>query len=285
MEIINILSDEEIEIIKLKLINLLKIIINKYNGGEVSSINYREALNINNSNSYLIKLYLSNKDINKQKDVLLNDDVLDIYNKSIDNMVKLYNKVKLFYNVVFKNNIIDTKNYYYNSTLYDGIECFFKKYNYSYDSTNYIVTIDYNTYVKRTNCLGIEFIYDYLVKINYENIFCKKFNNIDIFLKSVYPNYIDLPINIFEVVLTKVIILEYLNKDIYKLDSDVDVNILYNDYYDIDKYVFNLNKCYDKIINNLDLDKNTYNYLLLCKKSIINSIIFNTKNNTLDKIV
>lgn len=285
MEIINILSDEEIEIIKLKLVNLLKIIINKYNGGEVSSINYREALNINNSNSYLIKLYLSDKDINEQKDILLNDDVLDIYNKSIDNIVKLYNKVKLFYNVVFKNNIIDTKNYYYNSTLYDGIECFFKKYNYSYDSTNYIVTIDYNTYVKRTNYLGIEFIYDYLVKINYENIFCKKFNNIDNFLKSVYSNYIDLPINIFEIVLIKVIILEYLNKDIYKLDSEVEVNILYNDYYDIDKYVFNLNKCYDKIINNLDLDKNTYNYLLLCKKSIINSMVFNTKNNTLDKIV
>ena len=125
---------------------------------------------------------------------------------------------KIFYNTIFKNNMINTKNYYYNSTLYEGINIFFKKYNYSYDSTNYIITVDYNTYILKSNYLGIEFINDYLSK-------------------------------------------------------------------NIDNYILILNNCYDKVINNLNLNKDTYNYLLLCKKDIINNIVFHTKNNTLDMIV
>lgn len=70
MEIINLLSDKELEIIKLKLLYLLKYKINKYNNNLVSSISYNEAVNINNSNIYVIKLYLSDKNINEQKDIL-----------------------------------------------------------------------------------------------------------------------------------------------------------------------------------------------------------------------
>lgn len=70
MEIINLLSDKELKIIKLKLLYLLKYKINKYNNNLVSSISYNEAVNINNSNIYVIKLYLSDKNINEQKDIL-----------------------------------------------------------------------------------------------------------------------------------------------------------------------------------------------------------------------
>lgn len=70
MEIINLLNDKELEIIKLKLLYLLKYKINKYNNNLVSSISYNEAVNINNSNIYVIKLYLSDKNINEQKDIL-----------------------------------------------------------------------------------------------------------------------------------------------------------------------------------------------------------------------
>ena len=70
MEIINLLSDKELEIIKLKLLYLLKYKINKYNNNLVSSISYNEAVNINNSNTYVIKLYLCDKNINEQKDIL-----------------------------------------------------------------------------------------------------------------------------------------------------------------------------------------------------------------------
>lgn len=70
MEIINLLSDKELKIIKLKLLYLLKYKINKYNNNLVSSISYNEAVNINNSNIYVIKLYLCDKNINEQKDIL-----------------------------------------------------------------------------------------------------------------------------------------------------------------------------------------------------------------------
>ena len=78
MEIINLLSDKELEIIKLKLLYLLKYKINKYNNNLVSSISYNEAVNINNSNIYVIKLYLCDKNINEQKNVIININVIMI---------------------------------------------------------------------------------------------------------------------------------------------------------------------------------------------------------------
>lgn len=83
MEIINLLSDKELEIIKLKLLYLLKYKINKYNNNLVSSISYNEAVNINNSNTYVIKLYLSDKNINEQKDII-NNIVFHTKNNTLD---------------------------------------------------------------------------------------------------------------------------------------------------------------------------------------------------------
>ena len=86
MEIINVLSDKELEIIKLKLLYLLKYKINKYNNNLVSSISYNEAVNINNSNIYVIKLYLSDKNINEQKDII-NNIVFHTKNNTLDMIV------------------------------------------------------------------------------------------------------------------------------------------------------------------------------------------------------
>lgn len=86
MEIINLLSDKELEIIKLKLLYLLKYKINKYNNNLVSSISYNEAVNINNSNTYVIKLYLCDKNINEQKDII-NNIVFHTKNNTLDMIV------------------------------------------------------------------------------------------------------------------------------------------------------------------------------------------------------
>ena len=86
MEIINLLSDKELEIIKLKLLYLLKYKINKYNNNLVSSISYNEAVNINNSNIYVIKLYLCDKNINEQKDII-NNIVFHTKNNTLDMIV------------------------------------------------------------------------------------------------------------------------------------------------------------------------------------------------------
>lgn len=86
MEIINLLSDKELEIIKLKLLYLLKYKINKYNNNLVSLISYNEAVNINNSNIYVIKLYLSDKNINEQKDII-NNIVFHTKNNTLDMIV------------------------------------------------------------------------------------------------------------------------------------------------------------------------------------------------------
>ena len=87
MEIINLLSDKELEIIKLKLLYLLKYKINEQNNNLVSLISYNEAVNINNSNIYVIKLYLSDKNINEQKDII-NNIVFHTKNNTLDMIVQ-----------------------------------------------------------------------------------------------------------------------------------------------------------------------------------------------------
>ena len=78
----------------------------------------------------------------------------------------------MFYNTIFKNNLIKTNNYFYNTTLKEGIKAFFKIYNFSYDACNINITADYEP-LNRPNLYGIEFISKYLEYINYENIFVR----------------------------------------------------------------------------------------------------------------
>lgn len=128
-----------------------------------------------------------------------------------------YKKTRFFYYAVFVNNIIKTDNYFYNSTLKEGIKSFFSNYNISYDAMNLVVTIDYTPLMGRPGSCGVLFVSEYLRWINYENVFCQKFTNKKIcsLLRHVYLNYEEMPINICEIVLIYIVILEFLGKNIF----------------------------------------------------------------------
>lgn len=90
--------------------------------------------NINDSNIFTLCLYLKEFNIYDGINMLLDDEIISLYNKSYSNLIKYINKTKIFYRVVFLKNMIKTNNYYYNSTLNEGIKSFFKLYNSSYYS-------------------------------------------------------------------------------------------------------------------------------------------------------
>ena len=161
--------------INLKLYHLLKIILKKYTGELNYTISISEAKLINNSNIYLLGLYLKNKDIITSLKALTNKNLLSLYDKSKEYLISLVNKTKLFYNTIFKNNILNVDNYFYNITINEGITSFFKNYNTSYETDNHLINLDYNPYLKMTNLYGIEYISKVLEYLNYENIFCSKF--------------------------------------------------------------------------------------------------------------
>ena len=172
----NLISQNEYDFIINKIIELLEFKVKKYTAGLTNSILIRELKSINISNLYVLGLYLKNRLIEESIIILLSEDIIELYTKSRKELEKRIEKIKLFYNVVVLNNLVNTDNYFYNATLKQGIKGFFKLYNPDYMAYNINITVDYELFLFRPNSKGIEFIEEYLKYINIENIFCQKFD-------------------------------------------------------------------------------------------------------------
>ncbi|MGN1337316.1 MAG: DUF6179 domain-containing protein [Candidatus Coprovivens sp.] len=281
-----IISKEEYEGILFKFISLLSILIKKYTGELSSSVKIEVAKNINNSNLWVIGLYLKTRKLNESIDILKNKDIVETYNYGKMILDDYISKTKFFYSMI-KNNFIKNDNYFYNSTLKDGIQGFFKIYNESYDAKNICITADYEVFLERPKLYGIEFINKYLEYINYENTFCKKFNNEKIvdLLKKVYKKYEDLPINIFEIVFITSLLCEYQNLKILDLDVDkIDIQSIYDDF-DTNRECFenNLKVSFMKLKDELFLKDNYY--LNNCFNKLLMNIIFACDSKTLENLL
>ena len=246
----NLISQNEYDFIINKIIELLEFKVKKYTADLTNSILTRKLKSINISNLYVLGLYLKNRLIEESIIILLSEDIIELYTKSRKELEKKIEKIKLFYNVVILNNLVNTDNYFYNATLKQGIKGFFKLYNPDYMAYNINITVDYELFLFRPNSKGIEFIEEYLKYINIENIFCKKFD-------YVLSNK-DLPISIYEMVFTKAII---------ENTNGFDRNSLLKAYQMLKE---------EKKLNNEYYDNSAV--------IIIDKIIFNYKNNTLEQI-
>ncbi len=269
-----VINNEQYEQIGLKFLNLLSFTIKKYTGELTSSVPISKAKNINTSNLYIIGLFLKGFSLDVATKLLLDEDIFVLYEQGISEIDKLINKTKLFYSTIFLNNLVSNDNYFYNSTLKDGITGFFKVYNRSYDAHNIFINVDYEPFLPRPRLQGIEFISRYLEMINYENVFCNRFDTKKI-LEKISPNYRELPINIFEIVLTFIIVSEYLNQDI----DNFDIERLYNDFeLNEELYIENLNNSYNCLKEKLSLNE----YIDSSSKIVIKKIVNSTRNKSLD---
>lgn len=274
------------ENIIMKLIQLLSFQIKRYTGDMTSSVPISVAKNLNASNLWIIGFYLKDKSIDESIDNLINKDINYLFECSKKKLNLIINKTKMFYNTIFLNNIIEIDNYFYNATLKDGIKGFFKLYNYSYDAHTITISVDYETCIGRPNLYGIEFINKYLEFINYENIFCNKFNNIDKMLQKIYNKYQDMPINIFENVLIMSVVLEYFNKNNFDLDVLIDVEKLYAEFSENeDLYVQNLNYSYNKLITKMNISGKMKEYIDKCFEKILKKIVLATKCSNLELLL
>lgn len=281
-----LITVNDYENIIMKLIQLLSFQIKRYTGDMTSSVPVSVAKNLNTSNLWIIDFYLKDKSIDESIDNLINKDINYLFECSKKKLNLIINKTKMFYNTIFLNNIIEIDNYFYNATLKDGIKGFFKLYNYSYDAHTITISVDYETCIGRPNLYGIEFINKYLEFINYENIFCNKFNNIDKMLQKIYNKYQDMPINIFENVLIMSVVLEYFNKNNFDLDVLIDVEKLYAEFSENENlYVQNLNYSYNKLINKMNISGKMKEYIDKCFEKILKKIVLATKCSNLELLL
>lgn len=278
-----IISYEEMNKILSKLLELLHYKCSHYNS-LVSTIKIEKLKSINESNMFTLGLYLKEYNVYDGINILLNEDIFSLYDKSYSIMIDYFNRTRMFYYVVFLKNMIKTSNYFYNSTLNDGVKSFFKIYNSSYNSNEIMITVDYECALERPNLSGIEFINKYLEYINYENVFCRMFNyeNIELMLKKKYINYEDIVINIFSDVFLIALLLKYSCENIYTLNIDlIDIDKMYSDA-DIK------NKLYDSFINlknEFNFDDKVNDYLEIYYSKIIKTIMYFLENKNIESLV
>lgn len=211
------LDEEDRMLIEIKMWNLLSKHTERYTMGDSTSVPIEVAEELLNSICFSIELEL--RGLNKQKEVLLGEDISDLLKASwskIDSMIEVGKKLV----EEVKENSPHIENISYNDTLKD-IEEFFKKYDYRFFAHKIDCSIDYQLSNPVSEKLqGIEYINEYLKSLLIENEFCKHFDkdNVICILNSYCLDYKGLLINIFEPILTNAVGLYILGADILSLE-------------------------------------------------------------------
>lgn len=214
------INDEDIKNMQIQIFELLDERVYKYNGTESSSIRKETMEQINTSNYYTISLYLKTfKNPDDPVNMLKTKGLKAAYYNGRKRIDRLLNIIKVMY-IKVKQNKLKTKNTTYNNTILGGIQGFLKIYDPDFNAQDMKITADYPLY---NNLIGkqegVEFINKYVNSLYIENQFCNLFpsENIEHLLNGYSPEYEDLVINIFEIVLLEAIACKLVGRDIKDL--------------------------------------------------------------------
>lgn len=211
------ISDEEKDMIKLKLWILLGKITERYTMGDSSSVPIEIAEELLKSICFLLKREINNPEVLSK---LLKDEELEgLFKNFYCDMEDDIKRCKELLEEVIRNST-GIENISYNDTVIE-IGKGLKVYDYSFFAHEIPCSIDYQISNPVSEELkGIDFLNEYLKRLLFENKFCNNFNkeNIIGILNSYCSDYNGLLINIFEPVLTNAIGLEILEDNIFKLE-------------------------------------------------------------------
>ncbi len=217
----DMISDEDIKNMQIQIFELLDERVYKYNGTESSSIRKEIMEQINTSNYYTISLYLKTfKNPDDAVNMLKTKGLKEAYYNGRKRINRLLNIIKVMY-IKVKQNKLKTKNTTYNNTIFGGIQGFLKIYDPDFNAQDMKITADYPLY---NNLIGkqegVEFINKYVNSLYIENQFCNLFpsENIEHLLNGYSPEYEDLVINIFEIVLLEAIACKLVGRDVKDLE-------------------------------------------------------------------
>ena len=213
-------TDSDIERLQYDCLAFLAYKVERFNGGDSSSIRVEKAQDIMASNMFTIGLWL--KAYPNPDDAITaiqNEQIAELYQKGrkrIDTMIMASKAV----HSQMIGRLADTKNVFYRATIVDGIKGFFKLYYPDFGAHEIHITADYPIYNTIPKLAGIEFIHAYLSALYYENRFCYYFTPGDIhhLLCGYEEDYQELLINIYEPILIAAIGCVIAGSDAHTLD-------------------------------------------------------------------
>lgn len=284
-----LLSDVSLLKIQNDLLRILAEQTDKWNQGESSSISTEKAQDIINSVMFVVGVQLKSYQMPEQAiDILKTDPLKTLFERG---MKLVQQKMEVFHQLQkhILDNLFDTPNIYYRSTILDGINGFFKLYRPQFGAHEIHITADYPIYIDTPQLNGIEFIEQYLRCIEAENAFCICFASQDVhhLLSGLMKNYRSVPMNIFEPVLLSAIGLIILNKEPQQLNlTKEDIGLLYQQF--SGKSENEIQDCLRKSTSLLGkkmmLPQNTRCYVDVCIPKLASTIKNAVMIKTLDKV-
>lgn len=215
-----LLSDSELEDIQMQSIKLLTRVTERYTGGESSSVRVETAQSILQSILYSIGIYLKSfPDADMSLEEIKKTPLAELYKQGRKLIEKNINIAKHMLHLI-QNERVKNENIAYNDTIENGLPEFFTGYDADYAAHDSPGSIDYPLNIDKMDLCGIEYIYNYLEKLYWENKFCKNFDayDIDCVLRGYDEKYQDLLVNIFRIVYTNALGCILANKNIFRLE-------------------------------------------------------------------
>ena len=199
-----VLTAPQIEAVQMACLSVLARQTQLYNGMESSSVRVEDAEEILESVLFTIGVCL--KEYGNAEDAalaLIREGAEALFargGKRIDRMLKT---TKLFHAGLVRR-LMETPNVFYRSTVEDGINGFFQLYRPQFGAQQIHITADYPLLHPVADLAGIEFIREYIERVDCENQFCTCFSPVTIhaLLCGLPVDYRELPLNLCGPVLT-----------------------------------------------------------------------------------
>lgn len=199
-----ILNTKDIENVQLQMLDLMTETVGYYTKNESASVKVEIAEQLMLSIYYTIGLFLKEKATIKESVELIKEKgIRYLFVNGEKTLREKVEECRSLLSIVQKTKLT-IENYAYIDTIDYGIPLFFKDYNIRFASHETPGSIDYPLAVDAMKLTGIEYINDYLKKINLENMFCLYFDasEVEALLKGFKKDSHHMLINIFQLVLT-----------------------------------------------------------------------------------
>lgn len=171
-----IIGERVFENIRNELIAVLADKCRKYTSNEISSVRTGISDELMKSITFTIGVHLKSfEDNEKAINELINIGVKKCLECGENRLKRMVKSSRLFYEQL-KNSAVNIDNEIYNSTLFGGLEGFFKLYDTEFFTHEINITADYRTMIYPIGYHGIEFIRRYMEYIYIENKICKRFD-------------------------------------------------------------------------------------------------------------
>ena len=160
---LNMLTEEELMLIQMQVIELTDEVVGRYIGIDNSSIRTEEAEQIFESISYAISVCLKTYELPDDALSVLKEKTLkQVYQDGKKRIRGMLNVIKMMYERV-KKNTLNIQNIFYLDTIFGGIPGFLKIYDAEFNAQDMKITADYPIYNNLIGKLeGVEFIKEYI---------------------------------------------------------------------------------------------------------------------------